>query len=204
MQGAHDWYKTLTNMYDKLGYTTLRADPCVRYKANSDEYTITDTSTDDVFGVSKTDREIVKRKEEIGKEWEIKDVVENEYFLGMRVQQDLTLGTICLSQCPYWEHVANRFKLTHTPLHNTPLPVGIVLDHDMSPKTESKKAQMADKPYRSILGSLMWGQLAMHPDLSFAVSLLSRFQSNPGIEHWKALMHVVGYVLNVEHVICLT
>lgn len=55
---------------------------------------------------------------------------------------------------------------------------------------------MADKPYRSILGSVMWGQLATRPNLSFAVSLLSRFQSNPGIEHWKALMHVMGYVLN--------
>ena len=28
---------------------------------------------------------------------------ENEYFLGMRVQQDLKLGTIRLTQRPYWE-----------------------------------------------------------------------------------------------------
>jgi len=42
----------------------------------------------------------------------------------------------------------------------------------------------------------MWGQLATRPDLSFAVSLLSRFQANPGIEHWKALLHVIGYVKN--------
>jgi hypothetical protein len=74
MQGAHDWYEMLTNTYNKLGYTTSRADPCVRYKADDDEYTMTDTYTDDVFGASKTDGEIVKRKDEIGKEWEIKDV----------------------------------------------------------------------------------------------------------------------------------
>jgi len=42
----------------------------------------------------------------------------------------------------------------------------------------------------------MWGQLATQPDLSFAVSLLSRFQAAPGIDHWKALMHVVGYIKN--------
>ena len=34
------------------------------------------------------------------------------------------------------------------------------------------------------------------PDLSFAVSLLSRFQANPGLEHWTALLHVVGYIKN--------
>ena len=55
---------------------------------------------------------------------------------------------------------------------------------------------MIHKPYQAILGSIMWGQLATHPDLSFSVSLLSRFQANPGIEHWKALLHVVGYIKN--------
>jgi len=66
----------------------------------------------------------------------------------------------------------------------------------MSPKTDSERKQMEDKPYRPVLGSVMWGQLATRPDLSFAVSLLSRFQSDPGIEHWNALMHVIGYIRN--------
>ena len=33
----------------------------------------------------------------MGKEWEIKDVREMEYFLGMQVQQDLTLETITMA-----------------------------------------------------------------------------------------------------------
>ena len=54
-----------------------------------------------------------------------------------------------------------------------------------------------DKLYHPILGSVMWGQLATHPNLSFSVSLLTRFQSNPRIEHWNALLHVVGYIKNM-------
>ena len=42
----------------------------------------------------------------------------------------------------------------------------------------------------------MWGQLATQPDLSFSVSLLTRFQANPGVEHWNALMHIIGYIKN--------
>jgi hypothetical protein len=42
----------------------------------------------------------------------------------------------------------------------------------------------------------MWGQLATRPDLSFSVSLLARFQANPGVDHWNALLHVVGYIKN--------
>ena len=121
---------------------------------------------------------------------------ETEYFLGMRVQQDLEEGTVRLTQRPYWEHVINRFGLAEITPRNTPLPSGIVLDTNMSPKTDSEKKVMNDKPYRPILGSVMWGQLATRPDLSFAVSLLSRFQANPGIDHWAALMHVIGYIKN--------
>ena len=114
----------------------------------------------------------------------------------MKVQQDLEQGTICLTQCPYWEHVLNQFRLEHITPQNMPLPIGIILDNNMSAKTDSEKKTMDDKPYRSILGSVMWGQLATRPDLSLSVSLLAHFQANPGIDHWNALMHVIGYIKN--------
>lgn len=196
MQGAHDWYETLCATYNKLNYITSRADPCVRIKEENGNYTITNTYTDDTFGASNSEEEEKRRKDEIGRVWEIKDVRETEYFLGMRVQQDLDAGTIRLTQRPYWEHVIHRFSLEHIPPRNTPLPTGITLDSNMSPKTDSEREQMHGKPYRAVLGSVMWGQLATRPDLSFTVSLLARFQSNPGIDHWNALMHTVGYIKN--------
>ena len=123
--------------------------------------------------MSKGDEEEDRRKDEIGGVWEVKDVGDNEYFLGMRVEQNLNAGTIRLTQRPYWEHVIHRFSLEHVPPRNTPLPTGIVLDNNMSPKTDSERKEMDGKPYRAILGSIMWGQLAMRPDLAFAVSLLA-------------------------------
>lgn len=53
---------------------------------------------------------------------------------------------------------------------------------------------MHDKPYRQLLGALMWAQAATRPNLSFAVTLLACFQSNPGLAHWKALLHMLAYV----------
>ena len=196
MQGGHDWFETLGATYNDLGYTTSRADPCVRFKRENGNYTITDTYTDDVFGASSSEEEAKARKDEMGRIWDIKDVGENEYFLGMRVQQDLKSGTIRLTQRPYWEHVLNRFGLENVVPRNTPLPVGIILDNTMSPQTDSERKEMADKPYRSVLGSVMWGQLATRPDLSFSVSLLARFQANPGLNHWNGLIHVIGYIKN--------
>ena len=83
MQGGHDWYKTLGGTYDKLGYKTSWADLCIRIKKEAENYMITDTYTDNIFGTSNSNEEAAKRKDEIGGVWEIKDVGETEYFLGM-------------------------------------------------------------------------------------------------------------------------
>ena len=36
------------------------------------------------------------------------------------------------------------------------------------------------------------------PDVAFAVSKLSRFTSNPSIEHWKAIGRVFGYLMKTK------
>ena len=36
---------------------------------------------------------------------------------------------------------------------------------------------------------------ATRPDISFAVSKLSRFMSNPGTDHWHALARVMRYLV---------
>lgn len=47
MQGAHDWYETLKETYDKLGYITFRADPASgtnKKMANTPSQTLTLTT----------------------------------------------------------------------------------------------------------------------------------------------------------------
>ena len=48
--------------------------------------------------------------------------------------------------------------------------------------------------YSQIIGSLMHLASATRPDISFAVSKLSRFVSNPGDDHWHALERVMRYL----------
>jgi hypothetical protein len=48
--------------------------------------------------------------------------------------------------------------------------------------------------YSQIIGSLMYLASATRPDISFAVSKLSQFVSNPGDVHWQALEKVLCYL----------
>ncbi|KAK8289057.1 hypothetical protein V6Z12_D07G165500, partial [Gossypium hirsutum] len=48
--------------------------------------------------------------------------------------------------------------------------------------------------YASIVGNLVYVQSCTIPDISFVVGMLGRYQSNPGIDHWKAKKKVLRYL----------
>ena len=49
-------------------------------------------------------------------------------------------------------------------------------------------------PYASAVGSLMYAMLCTRPDICYAVGVVSRFQSNPGLDHWMAVKHILKYL----------
>ena len=49
-------------------------------------------------------------------------------------------------------------------------------------------------PYASLVGSLMYAQTRTRSDISFAVGMLGRYQSNPGLFHWRAAKKVLRYL----------
>ena len=48
--------------------------------------------------------------------------------------------------------------------------------------------------YASAVGSLMYARLCTRPDFCFAVGMVSRYQSDPGEEHWIAVKHIFKYL----------
>lgn len=52
--------------------------------------------------------------------------------------------------------------------------------------------------YQSVVGSLMWLMLGTRPDLAFAVSTLSKFNSRPTRQHEAATKHVLRYLRNTR------
>lgn len=53
---------------------------------------------------------------------------------------------------------------------------------------------MKDKPYASLVDSLMYAQVCTRPDIAFAVGILGRYQINPSHEHWVAGKKVLRYL----------
>ena len=49
-------------------------------------------------------------------------------------------------------------------------------------------------PYTSAVRSSMYGQTCTKLDISFAVGMLGRYQSNSGMDHWKTAKKVMRYL----------
>ncbi|CAH9103289.1 unnamed protein product [Cuscuta europaea] len=49
-------------------------------------------------------------------------------------------------------------------------------------------------PYASVVGSLMYAQVCTRPDIAYVSGMLGRYQSNPGLDHWKAAKKVLRYL----------
>ena len=60
--------------------------------------------------------------------------------------------------------------------------------------TAEDREKMSVIPYASAIGSIMYAMLCTRPDVNLAVSLVGRYQSNPGKEHWTAVKNILKYL----------
>ena len=83
---------------------------------------------------------------------------------------------ITISQSHYVEKILSRFGYVDSKSSPTPYDPNVIL-------RKNKKIAKDQLRYPQIIGSLMYLASAMRPDISFAMSKLSRFMSNPGTDH---------------------
>ncbi|KAD3640208.1 hypothetical protein E3N88_29431 [Mikania micrantha] len=75
-----------------------------------------------------------------------------------------------------------------------PVVKGDVFGTFQCPKTEVEKEQMRLIPYASVVGSIMYANGCTCPDIAYIAGMLGRYQSNPGLDHWKAAKNVLRYL----------
>ena len=63
-----------------------------------------------------------------------------------------------------------------------------------APVTNKDKFMMSEVPYAQAVGSLMYAIVCTRADIVYIVSLVSRFMSDPGKEHWDAVKWIIRYL----------
>ena len=77
---------------------------------------------------------------------------------------------------------------------------GITLSKSMCTKTQDERTRMSMTPYASVIGSIMYAMLYTRPDVSYALSVTRRYQSDPDEGHWVAVKNILKYLRRTKDV----
>ena len=137
-------------------------------------------------------------KMELHKAFEISDLGEINWILGIAVKHDCGARTIALSQKSYINSILSHYGFKNIKPVAMPIDPSAHLSTSQSLKTAQEFAEMKSKPYHEAVGSLMYALSGMRPDITYAVAILSRFVQNPGLLHWNAMKCVFAYLAGTK------
>lgn len=111
--------------------------------------------------------------------------VKLNFFLGIHIERNHDI--LKIDQIQYLKNVLKKFNMEDC--H----PISTPIEHKFN-LTWDKNDEICDKPYKQLIGCLMYAMLGTRPDLCHAVSYFSRYQYHPTEQHWVHLKRVLRYI----------
>jgi hypothetical protein len=193
-QAGYEWAEELAGVFAKLGFSRSRVDQAVYFKRTPHEQMVVTVSVDDMAVTASHVSLIHQFKARLQEFFEISDLGELKWLLGLKVTRDRVARTLTLSQKAYVGTIVEQFRLEDAKAAQTPMEPGVTLSVDQSPATHAELDAMKDVPYQRAIGSLMYAATSTRPDLAFPLAILSQFMRSPGRAHWEATKRVLRYL----------
>ncbi len=190
-QSPKCWSYKLNTILEKQGFHPTKSDRCLFVRGDSttgQAYIL--VYVDDCLIAAQTDEELTNIKKELMKDFEIQDLGQLGMFIGVEFKE-AGESILAASQSRYIDELAERFNVTEAhPLTNLPVVNPQELENEPIDETI---------PYRSIVGGLLYISSMTRPDISAAVSYLSRYLDKPSRKAWKQAKQVLNYLRNTKH-----
>ena len=196
-QAGRTWNKRIDIELKAHGFVPIDADPCVYAYKRGSVVLIISLYVDDLLLASDNLEELNKVKSELQTCFDMEDMGEASYALGIKIARDRAARTLTISQGAYILDVLTRFDMQDSRPVSTPMDAKCKFE-PATAKTELDAT--AKTRYQSAVGALLHAARATRPDISFAVTALSQFCKGPTDEHWQAVKRVFRYLRGtVDH-----
>lgn len=193
-QASRQWNKKLDNALKEINLKQSLLDPCIYYRIDNEDITFLAVYVDDLILFTSSSKTKEQIKNHIFTKFEMKDLGEVKYCLGLEVHRDRKNGSLCISQKKYIKDILTKFGMSNCKSVKTPI----------DPKTKLTSSEKENSisdivPYQEIVGSLLYLSQGTRPDIAYAVNTLSRFNAKPEMQHWVALKRVLRYLKHTEN-----
>jgi len=187
-QSPRCWNSALDSQLKKMGFVQTASDPCI-YIASEGEMFIIGVHVDNIVLAGKSDKRMEDVKKAIAMQFDVKDLGKLHYFLGMKIVQDEKTGKVWIGQPAYTESVLQKFGMENSKPVRTPVDTGTKLV-----KATDDEECVDQKLYQSAVGSLLYLSVGTRPDITYAVSNVTKFSAKPTKQHWIAVKRIMRYL----------
>jgi hypothetical protein len=185
-QAPRAWYGRIDGYLCGSGFKRSESEHTLYVKTDSySNVLIISLYVDDLLITGNNMKEIESFTHDLEKEFEMTNLGEMKYFLGIEIEQKT--DSIFISQQKYTTNILKKFKMLNCKRVDTPLAMNTKLSK------EDEDQPTNEKEYRSLVGSLLY-LTATRPDLMYAASLLSRFMTNPSQTHFVTAKRALRYI----------
>jgi len=196
-QAPRNWNKNIVEHIKSLGFKQCVLDNCLFVKHIGEEIYLLSLYVDDILVAGSNLTEIERIKKQFTDRYEMKDLGELNYYLGMKISR--TTQFIKLDQSGYIREILEKYNYLlagqESKTYNTPMERELKLrKHETISMTENQKAYVSKFPYQNIVGALLYLALNTRPDIAYSVGVLARFNSYPNFRACKALLRVLIYL----------
>ena len=119
----------------------------------------------------------------LSKKFEMKDLGDASFVLGIQIHRDHSRGILGLSQKSYIEKILKMYDMHDCKPGDPPVAKGDKFSLSQCLKNNYEIQEMQKIPYASAIRSLMYAQVCTRPDITYIVGMLGRYLSNPGKDH---------------------
>ena len=193
-QESRQWYLKFHEVITSFGSEENIMDQCIYQKVNGSKICFLVLYVDDILLATNDKGLLYEVKQFLSKKFDMKDMSETFYVIGIKIHRERSGGILGLSQETYINKVLERFNMKNCSPSVAPILKGDRFDLNHCPKNDFKREHIKKIPYASVVGSLMYAQVCTRPNIAFAVRVLGRYKSNPGLDHWRAAKKVMRYL----------
>lgn len=185
-QSPRAWFERFTKVLKNHGYTQGQADHTMFVKRSpNDRLAILIVYVDDIVITGDYLEEIPRVKEFLAREFEIKDLGNLKYFLGMEIAR--SRKGIAVSQRKYVLDLLKETAMQDCKPAETPM------DYTTKLGSNKESAPVEKGRYQRLVGKLIYLSHT-RPDIAFPVSVVSQFMNNPTEEHMTAVYRILRYL----------
>ncbi|KAK1670678.1 hypothetical protein QYE76_058837, partial [Lolium multiflorum] len=193
-QASRSWNRRFDKVIKDFGFIQCHGEACIYKKVSGSSVAFLILYVDDILLIGNDIELLSSVKGYLNNSFSMKDLGEASYILGIKIYRDRSRRLIGLSQSTYLDKILKKFRMDESKKGFLPMLPGKVLSKTQGPATAEERERMSQIPYASAVGSIMYAMLCTRPDIAHAVSLTSRYQSDPGMEHWTAVKNILKYL----------